>query len=131
MDKEKIFAKYGRRFAIVEPSSIILYEIIPGDLLEYIVVEVIDGEFEIEQDYLYLEEVCLMDNCVISLSDDSDVSDRLRILSRKLEECNGKFLENDLTYNFDSSLDSIEVDFYTIVNKIFPRFRFLEFFRKK
>lgn len=72
-----------------------------------------------------------MDNCVISLSDDSDVSDRLRILSRKLEECNGKFLENDLTYNFDSSLDSIEVDFYTIVNKIFPRFRFLEFFRKK
>ena len=131
MNKEQMFAKYGRRFAIVESSSIILYEIIPGDLLEYIVIEVIDGKFEIEQDYLYLEELCLMDDCVVSLSDDSDVSDRLRILSRKLEECNGKFLENDLTYNFDASLDSIEVDFYAVVNKIFPRFRFFGFLRKK
>ena len=119
MNKEQIFAKYGRRFAIVESSSITLYEIIPDNTLQYVVIESINGQFRIEENYSYLEEVFSIVDSAISLNDDNNISLRLRTLFRGAKEfCS---MKNDLTYNIDKALNDIEVEFYRVVRNFFPR----------
>lgn len=119
MNKAQIFAKYGRRFAIVESSSITLYEIIPDNTLQYVVIESINGQFRIEENYSYLEEVFSIVDSAIPLNDDNNISLRLRTLFRGAKEfCS---MKNDPTYNIDKALNDIEVEFYRVVHNFFPR----------
>lgn len=119
MDKAKLFKKYSRRFAIVESSSITLYEIVPDNILQYVVIESINGQFRIEENYSYLEEVFSIVDSVIPLNDDNNISLRLRTLFRGAKEfCS---MKNDPIYNIDKALNDIEVEFYGVVHNFFPR----------